>query len=196
MPVIAAVRFKSAAIGVNGVQFGQRVFVQGMHSLEQNAPILQHINGKKIPRSIRELQRLLVADAERGNFQHEFTRDLMRIYKAVRRNIKRPDAIVVALRDLAQLSARNKNLPALPAIAGSPLSRKQHVLSIERDVRIRGGEETGNQRPVAVSILNENCDATWESFCPANPCHWVVFARNGVQQRNRLRAIRARALWR
>src|ERR1019366_1907458 len=104
MSVIAAVGFNSAAIGVHGVQFGYGVFVEGISSLKQNTAIPQYINGKKVSRCMGERQRLFVAGDERGNFQHEFARELVRINRAVMRNIERPHAIVIALCNLAWLA--------------------------------------------------------------------------------------------
>src|ERR1039457_2139741 len=183
MSVIAAVGFNTAAIAVHGVQLSQRILAQGIRSLEQNAPISQHIYRKKTSRSIRERYRLLVTGVERGNFQREVAHDFVRIYKAVRRNIERPDAIVVALRDLVWRSGRNRDLPYLPVVARSLLSRKQHIVAIEGDACIRSGDKTENERPLAASILDEDCGATGKSFGPADPSHRDVFARDGVQQR-------------
>src|SRR5208282_6440701 len=144
-----------------------------------------------------ELQRLAVVvvvisvsvSAESRNFQHKLARELVRVYKTVRRNIQRTDAIVIALRGLAWLSAWDGNLPDLPVVVRAAFPREQHVLSIEGDACIRGGDETGNQRSGALTILNENRGPTWESFRSLNPRHGAVFTRNRVQQRKRRCAV-------
>ena len=183
MPMIAAVGFDSAAVGVHGVEFRRRVLIERISRFKENAPVVQDIHRQKVSWRMRERQRLLVADGNRGNFQDEFSGQLVRINKTIRRNVKWPHTVVVAVCNLAWRagsSSGDRDFPDLPVITGLRFPCEEHIISIEGHAGVRSGKEAGEQCPVAAFPLDENCGSIWEPVRAANPRQGVVLLRDRI----------------
>src|SRR6266496_2541561 len=133
-PVITAVRFDSAAIGIDGVDLRTFLSRQRVCCLEQDAPIVEDICREEIPGAVREDKR--IASSQVHGFNDKSSCSSSRVHNAIIRQIKRTNTVLKARSDASRLTAGKGNFPNLPSILCFALPSEQHALNIEGERNI------------------------------------------------------------